>query len=137
MANGQQDCLSKHVLQSDGTGGLGIAVLDDDRAIEMDALLRSRSFAYRTTAGNHYGTFRNDNLTVLICTDIFTCRCIIDGCRGIDYHACADDGIFVPSYIPQLPPMNTLSSIITGSAPTGSSTPPSCEAAERCTCFPT
>ena len=33
--------------------------------------------------------------------------------------------------------MNTLSSMITGRAPTGSRTPPSCDAAERCTCFPT
>src|SRR4051794_10998796 len=36
----------------------------------------------------------------------------------------------VPSYTPQLPPTSTPSSMITGSAPTGSSTPPICDAAE-------
>src|SRR5437870_1216012 len=36
----------------------------------------------------------------------------------------------VPSYTPQLPPTSTSSSTITGSAPTGSSTPPICDAAE-------
>src|SRR5205823_2009821 len=36
----------------------------------------------------------------------------------------------VPSYTPQLPPSSTSSSTITGSAPTGSSTPPICVAAE-------
>src|SRR5580698_4548030 len=36
----------------------------------------------------------------------------------------------VPSYTPQFPPTSTSSSIITGSAPTGSSTPPICAAAE-------
>src|SRR2546427_1377631 len=43
----------------------------------------------------------------------------------------------VPSYTPQLPPTSTSSSTITGSAPTGSSTPPTWAAAERCTRFPT
>src|SRR5580704_12183492 len=36
----------------------------------------------------------------------------------------------VPSYTPLLPPTSTSSSMITGSAPTGSSTPPICAAAE-------
>ena len=36
----------------------------------------------------------------------------------------------VPSYTPQLPPTSTSSSMITGTAPTGSSTPPICAAAE-------
>ena len=36
-----------------------------------------------------------------------------------------------------LAPISTSSSMMTGSAPTGSSTPPSCDAAERCTLFPT
>src|SRR5205085_7329302 len=42
----------------------------------------------------------------------------------------------VPSYTPQPPPTSTSSSTITGSAPTGSSTPPTWTAAERCTRFP-
>src|SRR5208282_228022 len=36
----------------------------------------------------------------------------------------------VPSYTPQLPPTSTSSSMTTGIAPTGSSTPPICAAAE-------
>src|SRR5579863_6966536 len=43
----------------------------------------------------------------------------------------------VPSYTPQLPPTSTSSSMITGSAPTGSSTPPICDAAEMWQFFPT
>ena len=42
-----------------------------------------------------------------------------------------------PSYTPQLPPMNASSSTITGSAPTGSSTPPIWAAADTCTWRPT
>src|SRR6266542_323343 len=42
----------------------------------------------------------------------------------------------VPSYTPQPPPTSTSSSMITGTAPTGSSTPPIWAAAERCTRFP-
>src|SRR6266850_1464008 len=41
-----------------------------------------------------------------------------------------------PSYTPQLPPTITSSSTITGTAPTGSSTPPICAAALRCTFLP-
>src|SRR6478735_7323317 len=42
----------------------------------------------------------------------------------------------VPSYTPQLPPTSTSSSITTGAAFTGSSTPPICAAALRCTRLP-
>src|SRR5229473_4258539 len=43
----------------------------------------------------------------------------------------------VPSYTPQLPPTSTSSSMMTGSAPTGSSTPPICEPAEMWQLRPT
>ena len=43
----------------------------------------------------------------------------------------------VPSYTPQFPPTSTSSSMITGSAPTGSSTPPICDAAEMWQLRPT
>ena len=43
----------------------------------------------------------------------------------------------VPSYTPQFPPTSTSSSMITGIAPTGSSTPPICAAAEMWQCLPT
>ena len=43
----------------------------------------------------------------------------------------------VPSYTPEFPPTSTSSSMITGSAPTGSSTPPICAAAEIWQLLPT
>src|ERR687884_2126967 len=38
--------------------------------------------------------------------------------------------------MPQPPPTSTSSSMMTGTAPTGSSTPPTCAAADRCTRLP-
>jgi hypothetical protein len=61
----------------------------------MDALFRSRSLAYRAAAGNDYRTSRNYYLTVLICTDIFSCRSIEDRCRGIYDDSCTDHRILL------------------------------------------
>src|ERR1051326_8775003 len=45
-------------------------------------------------------------------------------------------GGIITTFLPQLPPTTTSSSMTTGRLPIGSSTPPICAAADKCTRFP-